>query len=524
MVADVSEPEQDVRDIVLLTLNARYSHCALGLRYLLANLGELAPRAELLELTLEVRPLDVVAEVLRRRPRVLGVSVYIWNVVPLTQVVRLLKQLAPDIAVVLGGPEVSHELDRQQIVALADYVVTGEGDVAFASLAGSLLAGKRPLQKVIAGGLPNLAALTLPYALYSDDDLAHRTVYLEASRGCPYRCEFCLSALDKLVRPFPLDAFIEQLHGLLDRGLQRFKFVDRTFNLSIASSRRILDVFLERYRPGLFVHFEMIPDRLPAELREPLAAFPPGAVQLEIGIQSFDEAVCARISRRQDVPRALDNLRFLTERTGVHLHVDLIIGLPGEDKETFARGFDRLVAAGPQEIQIGFLKRLRGAPIARHDDEHGMVYDEAPPYEVLRTAVLSFEELMGLRRFARAWDLVVNNGRFATTAQWIWRGQRPFVAFERFSCWLFEQAGATHGISLTRLTTLLWRYLTEVCGLPQHDVAHSLVDDLGTDRVPAEILAVTGSARGSRRRGRDDALPERQRRHAAQRALSDDSA
>ena len=220
--------------------------------------------------------------------------------------------------------------------------------------------------------------------------MAHRVIYIEASRGCPFTCEFCLSSLDVPVRQFPLDPLLAAADKLLERGVRQFKFVDRTFNLNIAASRRILEFFLERQRPGLFVHFEMIPDRLPEALREVIAKFPPGALQFEVGIQTFDEAVSSNISRRQDYGRLADNLRFLREQTGVHVHADLIAGLPGETLESFAAGFDRLVAMGPQEIQVGILKRLRGTPIVRHDQAWEMVYSAHPPYEILRNKLLDF--------------------------------------------------------------------------------------------------------------------------------------
>src|SRR5207247_3930379 len=186
--------------------------------------------------------------------------------------------------------------------------------------------------------------------------------------------EFCLSSLDVPVRNVPLDAFLAAMQRLLDRGLRQFKFVDRTFNLNLNFSRSILQFFLDRYEPGLFLHFEMIPDRLPEALRETIARFPAGALQFEVGVQTFNDDVAARISRKQDNAKLADNLRYLREHTGVHVHADLIVGLPGEDVESFARGFDRLVALKPQEIQVGMLKRLRGTPIVRHDVEWGMVY------------------------------------------------------------------------------------------------------------------------------------------------------
>jgi radical SAM superfamily enzyme YgiQ (UPF0313 family) len=465
-------------DIVLSTLNARYLHASFGLRYLLANLGELRSRAALAEFTLEERPLELAERLLALEPRIVGLGVYIWNVAPTTALVAVLKRLRPDLVVVVGGPEVSYETTDQEIVRLADYVVTGEGDLAFAALCRALLSGSPPPGKIIPAPLPALAALALPYAEYTEADLAHRIVYVEASRGCPFECEFCLSSLDIPVRQFPLAPLLEALDRLLDRGLRHFKFVDRTFNLNLAASRGILEFFLARLRTGLFLHFELIPDRLPAALREPIRRFPPGALQFEIGIQTFNPEVAARISRRQDYARLEDNLRFLREETGVHLHTDLIAGLPGETLESFAAGFDRLVALSPQEIQVGLLKRLRGTPMVRHDADWGMVYSPLPPYELLQNLSLDFPTVQRLRRFARYWDLVGNSGNFRTALPRFWADQAsPFHAFLGFSDWLFAREGRRHGIALARLAELVFDFLVRDRGHPAAEVATALAAD-----------------------------------------------
>jgi hypothetical protein len=249
------------------------------------------------------------------------------------------------------------------------------------------------------------------------------------------------------------------MESLLDRGVKQFKFVDRTFNLNLKTSRAILSFFLERHRPGLFLHFEMIPDRLPDSLRDLIRRFPDGALQFEVGIQTFNEDVARQISRRQDNALVEANLRWLREETGVHVHADLIVGLPGESIGSFARGFDRLVALAPQEIQVGMLKRLRGTPIIRHDAEWGMVYSPASPYEILQTRLIDYAAMQQLRRFARYWDLVANSGNFVESTPLIWGQGSPFESFLAFSDWLYTASGRTNGIALKRLAELLFRYL-----------------------------------------------------------------
>ncbi len=495
-------------DIVLTTLNAKYIHAAFGLRYLLANLGPLRPRASIVEFDIHQPPADIVEVLLAQDPKIIGIGVYIWNVAPAAEVVALLKRVRPDITVILGGPEVSFEVEEQAIARLADYVITGEADLKFAEICQAVLASGdvitrgvdrllpsghvqgqsgRNLPKVIASELPDFSHLVLPYDLYDEDDVAHRIIYVEASRGCPFTCEFCLSSLDIPVRQVPLPVLLAELQKLLDRGVRQFKFVDRTFNLNLATSRTILEFFLERHRAGNLYHFEMVPDRLPDALREVVAKYPPGALQFEVGIQTFNEEVAARIQRRQNYQRLEDNLRFLRRQTGVHIHADLIAGLPGESMESFAAGFDRLIALRPQEIQVGMLKRLRGTPITRHDAEWQVVYTPHPPYEILQNKLIDFATMRRVRRFARYWDLVGNSGNFVETTPLIWSGMpvlpadkpdqggraasarpaepgtmepSPFAAFLRWSGWLHARVGRTDSIALPRLMELLFEFLT----------------------------------------------------------------
>ncbi|TAL01107.1 MAG: DUF4080 domain-containing protein [Verrucomicrobia bacterium] len=480
-------------DIVLSTLNAKYIHAAFGLRYLMANLGELQSHATLLEFDINLRPLDIAEALLAQNPKIIGLGIYIWSVAPTTELVATLKRLRPEVKIILGGPEVSYETEQQRIVELADHVITGEADLKFAEVCRQLLnADNSVLPKIIPAPLPEFSQLALPYALYDEQDLAHRVVYVEASRGCPFTCEFCLSSLDIPVRAVALPVFLGEMQKLLDRGLKQFKFVDRTFNLNINTSKAILEFFLERHQPGNFYHFEMIPDRLPEALREVIAKFPPGTLQFEVGVQTFNPEVGKLISRKQDETRLAENFHFLRAQTGVHIHADLIAGLPGENVESFAAGFDRLVSLRPQEIQVGILKRLRGTPIVRHDAEWQMVYNPNPPYEILQTKLIDFSTMQRLRRFARYWDLIGNSGNLVEATPLIWRGvepvaatpptasltpsehspvsavaaagtaarHSPFAEFMRLSDWLHARTRRTDSIALMRLMELLFEFLT----------------------------------------------------------------
>lgn len=493
--------------IVLATLNAKYAHAAFGLRYLAANMGALNERTRLLEFTIQERPIDVVEAILAENPQIVGLGVYIWNVELTMQVVELLRRLAPELTLVVGGPEVSHEIDDQPWLGQVDYVVCGEGDRAFPDLCARILGGRRPLTRVIDGGLPELSELNLPYALYDEHDLRSRVLYVEASRGCPYRCEFCLSSLDKKVRAFNLDELLAAFEALLERGARCFKFVDRTFNLDLKRSAAILEFFADRMRPGLFVHFELVPDRLPDALRELITRFPEGTLQFEIGIQSLDPAVGERIKRRQNLERTFENLRFLREQTGVHLHTDLIIGLPGESAESFGVGLDRLVSAGVQEIQVGVLKRLRGTPISRHTKEFAMVYEARAPYAILRNDVIDFATMQRLKRFALVWDVFWNRGNLRQSMKRLWAGGSPFARTLALSDWIFERVGRVHGISLENRARLLAEYLIAVLGDDAELVGGAVAGDFEAAGRRVPNLAKTPKRRKAAQ------VPERQRRH-----------
>jgi radical SAM superfamily enzyme YgiQ (UPF0313 family) len=540
-----------VADIVLTTLNAKFIHAAFGLRYLLANLGELQPRACLAEFDINQRPLDIAEILLAQNPKIIGFGIYIWNVGPTTEVIAAIKRVRPEIKIILGGPEVSYETEGQRIVRLADHVITGEADLKFAEVCRQLSErwGETPsslvLPKIIPAELPDFSQIALPYDLYTDDDLAHRIIYVEASRGCPFTCEFCLSSLDIPVRQAPLEKFLAEMQKLLNRGLKQFKFVDRTFNLNVATSRSILEFFLARYQPGHFFHFEMIPDRLPESLREIIAKFPSGALQFEVGIQTFNEEVGDRIKRRQNYEKLADNFHFLRAETGVHIHADLIVGLPGETVESFAAGFDRLIALGPQEIQVGILKRLRGTPIVRHDADWQMIYNPQPPYEILQNKLIDFPTLQRLRRFARYWDLVGNSGNFIETTPLIWRSgvsaerrklqeiencgflpkaatpalhESPFDSFLCFSDWLYTRTRRTDGIALMRLMELLFEFLTRTreLHLDPKLVAEILWRDYrrgGRHDKPGFLKPFLSSEKVIPLRKTKSALPKRQARH-----------
>ncbi len=463
-------------EIILTTLNARYMHCAFALRYLYANLGELQAQTQIREFTIQQRPIDIVEQLLEQDPGIIGFSVYIWNVSETGQVIALLKQVAPEVTVVVGGPEVSFAGDLPGLAEQADYVITGPGQISFHQLCKDLLGGSPIASTIIAGKAAGLDELELPYAWYNTEDIRNRLIYVEASRGCPFKCEFCLSSLDKTAKPFELKRFLEAMDDLHRRGARNFKFIDRTFNLKVSTSIAILEFFLERMGDGLYLHFEVIPDHLPAKLKQVLALFPAGSLQFEIGVQTFDPEIQQTISRKQSNKNTCDNLLWLRANTGAHIHADLIFGLPGDTLDNFALSFDQLVALNPQEIQLGILKRLRGAPINRHTEEFQLRYNPAAPYNILSTRDIDFATMQRVNRFARFWDMIGNSGRFSNTLPLL-LAQQPFANFLELSDNLYEIAGGSWKISLRRLFALLFITLTEQLKLRPDQVRQALAAD-----------------------------------------------
>ncbi|MBT8134370.1 MAG: DUF4080 domain-containing protein [Gammaproteobacteria bacterium] len=443
------------KEIILTTLNARYMHTAFGLRYLYANLGDLQSSAVIEEFTIQQRPIDIAEKLLQQQPKIIGFGVYIWNVEAISKTVELIKQVSPETVIVLGGPEVSHLPDMPAIVDIADYVVMGAAEKSFPELCRLILSAEKPLVKQIQSDELPLDQLQLPYQYYTDDDIKNRLIYVEASRGCPYKCEFCLSSLDKTSKPFELGRFLEEMDILYKRGARNFKFIDRTFNLKVSSSIAILEFFLQRMSDDLYLHFEVVPDKLPEKLKAVIKKFPHHSLQFEIGVQTFDEDIQVLISRKQDNAKTRDNLRWLRQETEAYIHADLIFGLPSDTLENFAQSFDQLVALEPHEIQLGILKRLRGVPLNRHNEEYQLRYNPEAPYNILCTRHIDFETMQRVNRFARYWDMIANSGRFKNTLPLI-LGGAPFERFMQLSDELYQAAGSTWRISLQRLFVLIF--------------------------------------------------------------------
>jgi len=333
-------------DIVFSTFNARYSHTALALRCLRANLGGLHSRSVIVEFDNSLSPQAAAEKLLTHNPQIILFSVYIWNLTVTAETAAILRTIRPEIKIVIGGPEVSYEYEELSLFQTSDHLICGEGEEVIEKLCRDLLSGKMA-PKVIHASPADLKHIALSYEEYTDEDIAHRRIYVETSRGCPFKCEYCLSSLEETVRFFQPERIFPLFGTLIERGVKIFKFLDRSFNINAAHAAAVLRFFLENRRDGMMLHLEWEPEHLPPTLEKLIADAPPGFLQLEVGVQTFNSEVSARIDRPLNADNVEAHIRTLAAMPSVHLHADLIAGLPGETFESIAAGFDRLHACGP---------------------------------------------------------------------------------------------------------------------------------------------------------------------------------
>ncbi len=395
--------------IGIITLNAKFIHSSLSLRYL-RNSARAAGynNVWIQEFVINQPVWKIAAEIHKRKPDVIGISIYIWNRTPSFQLIELLKKQCPTLSIVIGGPEVSFESSPS-----SEYVVvSGEGEKKWVEYLGYRSRNETPPPDVLQRW--NTYGTDLPDLIppYTDEDsplLQNKMVYLETSRGCPYHCSFCLSALDKTVRYFEDKIVRDQITLLAKNGAHTIKFIDRTFNLQ---PRRMINLmqWLAQFRTAF--HFEVVGDILTNEVLDFLETIPAGLFQFEIGVQTITESVQSTIRRKQDNEKLLNAIDRLVRQDKVHLHTDLIFGLPGETLEQILHSFTQIFALRPHELQLGFLKFLPGAPIKEVIESHRYQFQSFPPYEMISNKDLSADEVLYLKNFTEVFDLFYNSKRF----------------------------------------------------------------------------------------------------------------
>ncbi len=415
---------------LLTAVNAKFIHsnpAIYSLRsYALAKEPELANMIELAEYTINHELSAILADIYRRRPDAIGVSCYIWNWTMVQELVREVHKLLPDTQIWLGGPEVSYEPQE----ALGDLpevagIMVGEGEETFLELM------RRYAQKgtaVTPDELTDIAGLYLPSGatgmrelvdlsevpfLYEDlSAFENRIIYYESSRGCPFRCSYCLSSIDKTVRLRDIEIVKKELQYFLDNRVAQVKFVDRTFNVNHTHAMAIWNYIKEHDNGVTNFHFEIEADLLTEEELELLATLRPGLAQMEIGVQSTNPDTLREIRRHASVERIEAVTARLREAHNIHVHLDLIAGLPHEDYETFGKSFNDVYAMRPEQLQLGFLKVLKGSYMYEMAEEYGLRYLSKPPYEVLFSRWLSYHDVVKLKKIEEMVELYYNSNQF----------------------------------------------------------------------------------------------------------------
>ena len=421
-------------NVVLSTLNSKFIHSSLALRYLKAY-GEAHGQAyDIVEYTINMPVLHILSDITEHDIDVLGFACYIWNIEMTLHVVDMVKSVRPDIKIVLGGPEVSFTADKLlERCPNIDYIVQGEGEEAFHALVTALQLGNDGLDPVIPGvrgrrdgsilgsleavEVSDLSSIPFPYTEEDMDDLEHKIIYYESSRGCPFSCQYCLSGNKNTVRFFPQERTLEELQWFIDHGVKQVKFVDRTFNCAPHHHRPLME-FMRDSDTDMNFHLEMEPELMTEWETNILCETPPGRIQIEVGVQSTHKKTLDAINRYNDWPYIQKSIRPIIQAGRTHVHMDLIVGLPHEDFNRFGQSFNDLFSLQPHALQIGFLKLLKGSGVRRMR-EYKYVADPLAPYEVLSTHVLPYDDVRFLKYFEDVFERFYNSERFRITFGYI---------------------------------------------------------------------------------------------------------
>ena len=421
-------------NVVLSTLNSKFIHSSLALRYLKAY-GEAHGQAyDIVEYTINMPVLHILSDITEHDIDILGFACYIWNIEMTLHVVDMVKAVRPDIKIVLGGPEVSFTADKLlERCPNIDYIVQGEGEEAFHALVTALQLGNDGLDPVIPGvrgrrdgsilgsleavEVSDLSSIPFPYTEEDMEDLEHKIIYYESSRGCPFSCQYCLSGNKNTVRFFPQERTLEELQWFIDHGVKQVKFVDRTFNCAPHHHRPLME-FMRDSDTDMNFHLEMEPELMTEWETNILCETPPGRIQIEVGVQSTHKKTLDAINRYNDWPYIQKSIRPIIQAGRTHVHMDLIVGLPHEDFNRFGQSFNDLFSLQPHALQIGFLKLLKGSGVRRMR-EYKYVADPLAPYEVLSTHVLPYDDVRFLKYFEDVFERFYNSERFRTTFGYI---------------------------------------------------------------------------------------------------------
>lgn len=461
---------------IVTTLNAKYIHTCLALRYLKAYAEPEFP-VEIVEFTIKDPAMNIVTELFSKQPDVIGFSCYIWNIEETIPVINMLKKIAPEVTIVLGGPEVSYDTEYwMKRLPEVDAIVIGEGEATFKELLSALKNGQ-DLANVKGIAYRSNGEITfthprekldlneIPSPFRFEDDLPHlpkRITYVETSRGCPFSCQFCLSSIEMGVRYFDIERMKEELLFLMDHGAKTIKFVDRTFNIKRDYALEMFQFLIDNHREGCVFQFEITADIMRPEIIEFLNEHaPPGLFRFEIGVQSTNDETNRLIKRRQNFEKLANIVTMIKNGGKIVQHLDLIAGLPKEDYASFRKTFDDVFALRPEELQLGFLKLLRGTGLRIQAKEFGYIYMDHAPYEILGNDVLSFAEIAKIKQVEDVLNKYWNDHRMDYTIEYLIDRcfETPFDFFQSFGAFWEERGWARIGHQLEDLFVRLLAFL-----------------------------------------------------------------
>lgn len=440
---------------VILAVNSKYVHTLLAPRYLKANAhGDIS----IYETNINFRRFDVLKDLVTSNPDVIAVSVYIFNTDFVKAILKDIRKILPSVKIISGGYEAVFD---EEYMRLCDCVIRGEGDFAFGKVLSDLEKGI-PVGKIVeAGYVKDLNSLASPY----DDEYCRlgeeKILYMETSRGCPFHCSYCMSARGEGVRTFSADRVFEDLERVMRYDVKQIKFVDRTFNFDTARAAKIIRHIVDMYghRKTNF-HFEMAPELFDDELFDALCGAKKGLIRLEIGVQTYNPDTLKKISRKADFSKIESNLKRLITQSNVTVHVDLIAGLPGEDKRSFVNGFNRLMSLKPHCLQMGFLKVLKGSKLAY--DNREIVYSDEAPYEILHSPALSFWDIAELKEAEEMLELYYNSGRFIRSVAMILDRVSPYEVFSGLYRTMKKKNSDRMSLSARQQCDIIYSYGREI--------------------------------------------------------------
>ena len=463
-------------NIVLTTLNAKYIHTNLAIRYLKSYA---APEFDpiLAEYTIKDPAMSIVSDLYQKQPDVVGFSLYIWNIEESIRVMQLLKKVKPDVLIVAGGPEVTYDYDYWlQRVPEIDAIAIGEGERtfkqlleahaenrSFSTVQGLAYRDGEQLKFTAPGPKLDLRELPSPFRFKEDiPDLSKRVTYIETSRGCPFSCQFCLSSIEVGVRYFNREAIKDDIRYLMANGAKTIKFVDRTFNISRSYAMEMFQFLIDEHLPGTVFQFEITGDIMRPEVIDFLNDnAPAGLFRFEIGVQSTNDLTNELVKRRQNFEKLSRTVTMVKRGGKIDQHLDLIAGLPEEDYDSFRQTFNDVFAMRPEELQLGFLKLLRGTGLRIQSEQYGYKYVDVAPYEIVSNNVLSFDDILRIKHTEDVLEKYWNDNRTPRTIEYLVTSvfETPFDFFQQFGTYWENRGWSRIGHQLADLFTRLDDFL-----------------------------------------------------------------